>query len=238
MNLRTFLIFAWTLPWSAIGIISMILDPTGHLFSFLSSRYWARQMLWIGGVKVTVKGGESVDWKRPYIICVNHQSQVDIPLLFAHLPTNIRFLAKRALFYIPIFGWMLAIARFVPVDRSGKDKARQAILRAAVRIKKGPSLLVFPEGTRTPDGEVHEFKSGAFIMAIHASIPILPLAIRGTYNIVPKNRLDTHPGNVEIIIGEPVETEGFVIEDKTALIKQVRDTVVAMHKSGNPPGSP
>jgi 1-acyl-sn-glycerol-3-phosphate acyltransferase len=217
-----------------IGILAMFVDPRGKFYSFLASRFWARQVLQIGGIQVTVRSHDNIDWTKPYIICANHQSQVDIPLLFAHLPTGIRFMAKRILFYIPIFGWMLAIARFIPVDRGKTDKARRCIDRAAQRIKKGPSLLVFPEGTRSPDGQVHPFKSGAFILAIKSGVPILPVAIRGTFDIVSKYTLNTRPGNVELVIGTPIETLNLSLHQRNALREQSRRAVIEMHATGEP----
>jgi 1-acyl-sn-glycerol-3-phosphate acyltransferase len=234
LNLRTAVMWTWTFPWATVGIVAMILDPTGRLYSFLARRGWARQLLWLAGLNVKVKGAEAVDWKRHYIICANHQSQVDIPLLFACLPGGIRFMAKRVLFYVPIFGWMLAIAKFIPVDRGNREKAHKSISRGAKRIKKGPSLLVFPEGTRTLDGEVHEFKSGAFVMAIQSSVPILPVAIRGTFDVVPKGRLDAHPGPVEVIIGTPIPSENLTLKDKNDLRQKTFDAVVEMHRTGEP----
>jgi 1-acyl-sn-glycerol-3-phosphate acyltransferase len=233
-NWRALAMFGWTLIWSMIGILAMIADPRGKLFSFLARKCWSPQTLWIGGVSVTVRGDERIDWSRPYVICANHQSQIDIPLLFAHLPTGIRFLAKRALFYIPIFGWMLAIARFIPVDRGNSEKARRLIDRSALRMKKGPSLLVFPEGTRSPDGRVHPFKSGGFILGIKAGVPILPVAIRGTYDLVSKHHLNSRPGKVEVIIGSPIETDRLDLTARNAIKEQTFRAIVAMHETGLP----
>ncbi len=226
--------FGWTLPWSMIGIAAMFIEPTGRFYSFLARRFWARQILWLGGVDATMVGAEDIDWKKPYVICSNHASQVDIPLLFAVLPTGLRFLAKRVLFYIPVFGWMLAIARFIPVDRGNREKARSSVIKGAKRIRKGPSLLVFPEGTRSPDGQVHNFKSGAFIMAIEASVPVLPVAIRGSYAIVPRHHLTVRPGSVEVIIGNPISTENLTIKDRNSLRKKTFEAVASMHKTGVP----
>lgn len=234
MNARTGLMFLWTFLWSIVGTIAMILDPTGHLFSYLARRHWAKHILKIGGITCSIRGADGIDWSKPYVICVNHNSQVDIPLLFACLPTAIRFLAKRSLFYIPIFGWMLAIARFIPIDRGNKTKAKRSVEKAAKRIQKGPSLLVFPEGTRSADGGVQPFKSGAFIMAIKANVPILPVAVRGTFDIVPKHRLNNIPGPAELVIGKPIETETLAFEDRYRLRDQTRQAVVEMYGSGVP----
>jgi 1-acyl-sn-glycerol-3-phosphate acyltransferase len=227
--------FVWTLVWSVIGMIAAFLDPTGRLYSYLARKGWSAQTLWIGGIRAKIRGIDAIDWDKPYIICSNHQSQVDIPLIVANLPTGIRFLAKQSLFLIPIFGWSMYVAGYVPVNRGSGQKAHRSILRAAKRIRKGrPSLLVFPEGTRSSTGEILPFKSGAFILAIQASAPILPVALRGTYDIVSKYRLDVRPGEVEIVVGSPIETEGLGMKDKEALKNKVRGAVMSMFESGQP----
>ena len=190
--------------------------------------------MWIAGVRVSIKCREDIDWTQPYVVSANHQSQLDIPLLLAYLPTGIRFLAKRSLFFIPVFGWALFFARFIPVDRGNQAKARRSILKGAARIKKGPSLAVFPEGTRNSDGQIQRFKSGAFIMAMKAEVPVLPVAIRGTFAVVPKTRLSVVPGPVELIIGEPISTAGLGVKDKEALRQRVQSTVETMFRTGDP----
>jgi 1-acyl-sn-glycerol-3-phosphate acyltransferase len=228
--------FGWTLIWSMIGMIGSFLDPTGRLYSFMSHRGWSPQTLWIGGIRSKVTGLDGIDWSRPYVICSNHQSQIDIPLIVAKLPTGIRFLAKHTLFYIPLFGWSMYVAGYVPVNRSSGAKAHRSIINAARRIRNGrPSLLVFPEGTRTDTGEIQPFKSGAFIMAIHANAPILPIAVRGTFDAASKGRFDLQPGQeVEVVVGAPIETEGLSTKDKEALKIQVRNKIQTMFETGIP----
>ncbi len=107
MNLRGAILILWTVIWAMVGIVAMIVDFSGRLYAFLAARGWAAQILWLAGVKVEVVGGEGIDWKKNHVITSNHISQLDIPILFNKLPTHIRFLAKRSLFNIPIFGWSL-----------------------------------------------------------------------------------------------------------------------------------
>ncbi len=234
MNFRSVLLIFWTIVWASIGIVTMIVDFSGRLFMFLASKGWAAQILWLAGAKVEVIGGEGIDWKKSYVIASNHQSQLDIPILFNKLPTLIRFLSKRSLFYIPIFGWAMWIARFVPVDRGSVRKARASIDAAARKIRKGPSLVVFPEGTRSPDGEIKKFKSGAFVMAIKAGVLVLPVAVRGTFQLVPKNTLKVTPGKAQLIIGTPVSCEGKSIKDKENLRMEVQRIVEKMFETGKP----
>lgn len=232
--LRSVLIILFTFLWTLWGLATLVVAPGGGLYMYFARVGWSRHINRIAGAKSTVQTADNIDWSRPYVICVNHQSQLDITLLFANLPVAIRFLAKRDLFYIPIFGWSLALTRFIPVDRGRTEKARRSIERAAERIRRGPSLVVFPEGTRTPDGSIRPFKSGAFILAIKAQVPILPVSIKGTHDMLPKNVFGIRPGNVEMVVGEPISTEGFDLSFKEELKKRTRDAVISMFESGEP----
>jgi 1-acyl-sn-glycerol-3-phosphate acyltransferase len=236
INWRSFILVFATILWACVGMTVLLLDWSARLFQLLARVGWSRHILWLAGMRVTVKGEDLVDWSRSYVIVANHQSALDIPLLINQLKIGNRFLAKRSLFYIPLFGWCLALARYIPVDRGSKTKSRRSIERAAERIRKGPSLVVFPEGTRTPDGAVHKFKSGAFIIGIRSGVPILPVAIRGTFDVVPKSRLAVHPGPVELVFGEPIPTAGLGMADKERLRKQAQAAVERMHETGAPVG--
>ena len=234
INWRSIVLVLWTICWASVGLVVILIEWSGRLFMWLARVGWAAQILWLAGTRITVKGIETVDWRKPYVIVCNHQSALDIPLLINRIPVQTRFLAKRSLFFIPLFGWSLALARFIPVDRGSKRKSRRSIERAAERIRKGPSLIVFPEGTRTPDGPVHKFKSGAFIIGIRSGVPILPVAVRGMFDVVPKSRLAVRPGPVELVFGEPIPTTGLGMADKERLRKQVQAAVERMHESGRP----
>lgn len=232
-NARSIVVLIQTIFWSVVGLLGAILDPKGRLFLRIG-RLWARQLLWLSGVKVTVLDGTNVDWHRNYLVFANHQSALDIPLLMGYLPLFVRFMAKKSLFRIPLFGWALALGGYIPVDRKNQARARRSISRGAEKLKRGPSLMVFPEGTRTSDGRIQAFKSGAFLMALKAEVPLLPVAIRGMYKVVPKTTIAIRPGRVELIMGSPISTEGVGMKNKEALVKRAREAVVAMFESGQP----
>jgi 1-acyl-sn-glycerol-3-phosphate acyltransferase len=234
LNFRSFVLLMHAILWSFIGLPAAIVDPTGRLFSYLIRVGWASQFLWLAGMRVTIKGGDKIDRKKSYVVIANHQSQIDIPLLLACLPLPIRFLAKRSLFFIPLFGWALFFARFVPVNRSNSAKARRSIDSGVGRIKNGYCLAIFPEGTRSADGQIHRFKNGACVLAIKAEAPMLPVAIRGSYDVVPKTRLAVNPGPVDLIIGEPVSTAGLGLADKECLRQRMQEAVEAMFRTGVP----
>ena len=217
-----------TLIWTAIGIVVMVLNPTGRLYMWLARVGWARQSLMIGGVPVTAKGVENIGANQSYVICVNHQSLVDIPVLVGTLPIPVRFVAKRSLFFIPIFGWSLRAAGFVPVERGAGKKAHESLIRAARRLKNGHSITVFPEGTRSPDGQIHAFKSGAFIMAIEAGVPILPVVIKGTFQAAPRSAIRVSPHPIELIVGTPISSQGLKIKDRNELSAKTRAVMLEM----------
>jgi 1-acyl-sn-glycerol-3-phosphate acyltransferase len=175
-----------------------------------------------------VKGLENIQPNQSYIICSNHQSLLDIPALFAGLPIPIRFVAKKSLFYLPIFGWSMWLAGFVPITRGAGKKARDSLKRAVKRVKHGRSVILFPEGTRSPDGKIHKFKSGAFIMAIEAGIPILPVVIKGTFEAGPRQRIRVNPQPVELIVGEPISTKGLNPKERYELRERTRQRMLEM----------
>jgi 1-acyl-sn-glycerol-3-phosphate acyltransferase len=215
-----------------MGFVSILLSPTGRLYMLIARYGWSRNVMKISGIDLGVKGIENINPDKTYVICANHQSQVDIPVLFAALPMPIRFLAKRSLFYIPLFGWSLYLAGFVPIDRGSSSRARKSLRRGAQRIKTGPCLMVFPEGTRSPDGKIHDFMSGAFTLAIKSGVPILPVAIRGSYEIVPKSTLNVQPGPVELVIGSPFSTDGMTMKDNSSLRIRTQEAVTQMFETG------
>jgi 1-acyl-sn-glycerol-3-phosphate acyltransferase len=155
----------------------------------------------------------------------NHQSNFDILALQAGLPGQFRWLAKEELFRIPFFG--LAIRRIgdIPIDRSNRKKAFQSIAEASRRIAGGTSVVVFPEGTRSPDGSLLPFKKGAFVLAIKSQVPVVPVAIRGSREIMPKHNRWIRGGTIRVNIFPPVETAGREISDRDTLMDEVRQPI-------------
>ncbi len=228
INLRAVAVLLHTLVWTAIGIVVMLVDPTGRLYMYLARVGWARQALFLGGLPTTVTGLENLRSGQSYVVCSNHQSLLDIPVVVSSLPLPLRFVAKRSLFYIPIFGWSMYAAGFIPVDRGAKKKAHESLKRVSKRLTKGKCVVIFPEGTRSPDGELHSLKSGAFVIAIESGVPILPVAVKGTFYAGPKStiRIDPHP--IEVRIGPPIITEGLEQKDRNELRLKTRDAILAL----------
>jgi len=191
-------------------------------------KYWARTIARLAGVRVTVEGGQQLTSGTSYIFAANHVSQFDIFALQGYLNENFRWLAKKELFEIPVFGAAMRMAGYIPVDRSRGRQALESINEAAERIAAGTSVIIFPEGTRSKDGKLHTFKGGAMVLAIKAGVPIVPVAINGSYHVLPKGKLLTQSGPIMIRIGSPIDTKGLKSSDKKELAEKLQQEVARM----------
>jgi 1-acyl-sn-glycerol-3-phosphate acyltransferase len=192
------------------------------------ARGWGRFILWAGGVRVTREGGDDLDPSAPYIFACNHQSQFDIPVLHGFLGHDFRWLAKKELFRVPIWGAAMRASGYIPIDRSQGREALRSLSEAAAEIAAGKSVVIFPEGTRSPDGRLGAFKAGGVQLAIKAGVPIVPVAIRGTHRILPKGKLLATPGEVAVRVGAPIEVAGCRLREKHDLALRVRACVAGM----------
>ena len=193
---------------ASISLVLCPFDRTGKMQHWCA-RWWCRLIAWTIFARIRVSGAENLSPDRNYVYMANHCSLIDIPALFAYLPYQFRIMAKKELFYVPFMGWHLWTAGNFPVDRGDPRKTARSLIRVIEGIKGGKSLAVFPEGTRSPDGRLQEFKPGAFKMALRAGVPIVPVTIRGTHELLPKGSLVPHPGRVEVVVGKPIETQEY-----------------------------
>ena len=206
---------------------AMLLTGTGDFSIWLARRAWSPSALRVAGVRVDVRRLAPLP-DGPAIYASNHESALDVWVLFCAIPRNLRFVAKQELFRIPIFGWYLTLARFIAVDRGNHARAIAALKRAGEIVRGGISLVVFPEGTRSNDGRVHAFKKGPFVLAMEAGVPVVPVAIVGTSAVTPKRRLEVHPGTVRVATGVPVHPRTF--RDKSDLLREVRRRIIELHR--------
>ena len=165
---------------------------------------------------------------QPYVFMANHASSLDIWSLFVAIPRPVRMIAKKQLARIPLFGWAMWAGRFIFIDRQNAVKARRSIEEAGRRIHGGDSVLIFPAGTRTRDGQLGVFKKGGFHLAIQAGVPIVPVALQGARALMPRGSLLVRAGQVRVIMGEPIPTAGLTDQDRGALLDRVRGQIAAM----------
>lgn len=206
----------------------MLVTRSGDFSIWLARRVWAPSALRLAGVGVEVHARGPLP-EGPAIYVSNHESALDVWALLRAIPRNLRFIAKKELFRIPVFGWYLRLARFVAVDRRDHAQAVQALTRAGEIVRAGTSLVVFPEGTRSPDGRVQPFKKGPFVVAMEARVPVVPIAIAGAFALSPKQRLEVHRGTIHVAVGEAVLPGDFA--DKNALLREVRRRIIELHRS-------
>jgi len=226
--LNAALVAVATIGGAIVALLSRLWDSSGDTVIFLA-QWWSRVICGLSGVKVEVQGNpQLLERGRPYVFMANHLSTVDIWALFIALPVPVRFIAKKQLAAIPLFGWAMWAGRFIFIDRHNATSARRTIDHAAQRIREGTSVLLFPEGTRSRDGQLQPFKKGGFHLAIDAGAPIVPVALKGTRELMPRGALRLKPGRVTVIIGDPISTEGLDAEHRNELLDKVRGQIAAM----------
>jgi 1-acyl-sn-glycerol-3-phosphate acyltransferase len=189
------------------------------------ARLWGKVALLANRVKVKVEGIENLKGEGPYIFMSNHQGSYDIFALLGHLPFQFKWLAKKELFSIPFFGWTMAAAGYISIDREGSRETVVAMNEAAQRIRDGMSVIIFPEGSRSPDGTIQPFKKGGFTLAIKSQVPIVPMAISGSREIMPKDRLTAMPGEIRMRIDHPIEIRDYSMKDRNFLMEKVREAI-------------
>lgn len=211
-----------------IVLVVAPIDRAGKLFH-ATARVYSRTVLKVCGISLRVEGLENLDLSRRYIYVSNHASQFDIPAVVAGIPDQIRIVYKKELEKIPFFGWGLKFPKvYIGIDRKKGQDAIQSLGAAAEKIRSGASVLLFAEGTRSPDGKLQQFRRGAFNLAVTAGVPVIPLTINGSYNILSKNSRRIKPGTITLVLGTPIEppaqngkeTELKLREEVESIIKQ------------------
>ncbi len=230
-------IFVWsciviaTLVLGAIVLITYPFSRNGRL-GHRCAQIWGRIALLANGVKVNVEGLEKIKGEGPFIFMSNHQGSYDIFVLLGHLPFHFKWLAKKELFSIPFFGWAMGAAGYISIDRQGTRAAKaESMNQAAKRIREGMSVVIFPEGSRSHDGSIQPFKKGGFLLAMKANVPIIPISIAGSREIMAKDRLTASSGEIRIKIGDPIETASYSVKDRNALIEKTRERILKNYES-------
>lgn len=198
---------ALTLFWSTLGILTWPFSPRGELY-LRFARIWSGMILRGLSIPIEIESESELDRHRPYLFMSNHRSLFDIFALFLATRHSLRMVAKRELFFIPVFGWAMWMCGFIPIDRSNRESAIESLNEAARRVRDGVSVLVFPEGTRGTGGGLLPFKKGGFVLALQAGVPVVPVAIRGSERIMPKGSLQVGRGTIRVRLGRPIPTAG------------------------------
>ena len=221
------LIYLYTVVMATISLSVSFFDPDGRRQHWCAHT-WTRLIAATAGMRVTVHGLENLPPDgTPVVYMANHQSYMDIPTIFGFLPVQFRIIAKESLFKVPFMGWHLSRAGNIPINRTNRRDAMRSIAEAARRIREGTSVVVFPEGTRSRDGKLQEFKAGSFKLAASAGVPIVPLSIVGTCKVLRRDSLIFHPGKVDMYISPPIPTAGTDDGRLDALMARVRAEMAA-----------
>ncbi|HEX2252052.1 MAG TPA: lysophospholipid acyltransferase family protein [Thermoanaerobaculia bacterium] len=213
-----------TLILGSLAVVVAWVPPRGNGVALLA-RIWARGLLAAAGVRVRIEGVERLERRRGYLFMPNHQSYFDVVAMLAAIPGTYRFVAKRSLFGIPIFGWALWAGGFIPVDRHDRSRARDIWKAAGDRLARGASVLFYPEGTRSRTGLIGPFHRGAFLVALKTGAPIVPTGVSGAHEVMPPGTLWITPGTISLRFGEPLDPGEYSVREKDALVARVRATV-------------
>lgn len=224
-------IFPLTLWYGGISIIAALFGVKhrrGGVYDRMQ-RGWARSLLRVSGVPVTVHGAEHIVPDAAQVLAANHTSFFDILALLGHLPVDAKFVAKKELFGIPLFGQAIKATGQIRIDRQNLKEAFGAYDVAARRIREERMhVLVYPEGTRTRTGEMLPFKKGPFVLAIACGAPVVPMYVHGAFGIMPKGTVRVRPHPITVLIGEPIPTAGLSYDDRDGLAQRVRDALLAL----------
>src|SRR5258708_23473098 len=217
-----------TILMGSVSLLAWVFESGGGV-QLQICRVWSRMLLAVSGVKMRIRGLEKIDPAGAYVFVANHRSLMDTPVVLAHIPLQFRFLAKKGLFLIPILGTHLRRAGHLPVVRGDPRASPRSMSDAAKIIRaRGVSVLLFPEGGRSRNDKLQEFKEGAAYIAIKAGVPAVPIVMTGTREVLPMGSMQIMSGIVALRIGDPILTAALSLKDRTDLTRTLREKVVEL----------
>jgi 1-acyl-sn-glycerol-3-phosphate acyltransferase len=223
LKLSLFLLI--TVPAAVLTILFGLFDSHGKS-AYRISRIWTALILRMGGIVVKVRGSENIDPRQQYVFMVNHQSNLDIPILVQSLRDfQLRWIAKRELVWIPFFGWAMWASGHITVNRADPLDGFRSLNRAKERLAAGISIVVFPEGTRSRDGKLLRFKKGGFLLAAQSNRPVVPVTINGSRQVLPAGAWQMKGGTIEVTISPPIAVAGFRPGNLRHLATQTRHAI-------------
>lgn len=235
-SLRLYVVGLLSTVYYAVRIVGATTFKTRNMerICWTGPRGWCRSLLWAGGVRVDFEGLEHLDPPRPAVLVSNHESWYDVFALAGHLPVDYRFVGKKELVKIPFFGPAWVACGNIPIDRSNRAAAFESLRVAGEKIRREKAVVVmFPEGTRSPDGELLPFKKGAFVLALNLGVPVIPVGVSGSRRLMPKGSFLVRPGRITVRVGAPIEVDGLTVDDRDLLLERARAEVERL-KSGLP----
>jgi 1-acyl-sn-glycerol-3-phosphate acyltransferase len=218
------LIWFYTIAMGLLALPGGLFDRSGRRLHWFSTT-WSRLIMKTIFSPVTVTGLDRIDISKPHVYAVNHGSAIDIPVIYANLPFQFRIAFKKELLSYPVVGWQLKRSGQVCIDQQNPSHSVSSIRSALKGLKAGLPLVIFPEGGRTPDGEIKPFLAGAFFLAIKAQVDIVPIALVGTYELLPMNTYHIKSRPLEMRVGEPISTNRLKGHDLQALSAKVQKAV-------------
>jgi len=212
--IATIIFLVITIVLSIISLPFAIIDRSGKSYLWFA-RIWAKIFLALYGIRLKVEGVHHISKSEHYVFASNHTSYADIPAILGGIPHDIRLVLRSSLTLVPIWGWALLVSPMIIINRSSPAKAKRTLAGAVQKIRDGASVLLFPEGTRTPDGRLQEFKRGAFHIAYQSGAKVLPVALIGTYDVLPRQKKMPKSGmNVIVRIGAALEADSTLVSDR------------------------
>jgi 1-acyl-sn-glycerol-3-phosphate acyltransferase len=224
------LIWLYTIVLGGLSLLSSFFDKSGSIQHGFA-RAWAKTILWTVGAVPQVEGLEKVDTTKAAVYVVNHLSALDIPVLYANLPFQFRILAKKELFRYPFMGWHLRRSGQIPVVLENPRASVRSLNLAVATLHHGMSLVIFPEGARSSDGQLHSFMGGAFYAALKAQVDVVPMALVGTFEMLKMNTWHIKPGPLHLVAGRPISTAGMSTRDMEKLKQQAEDVIAGLYYS-------
>jgi len=222
-----------TMVIGPLVIAGGLLGIRRHAYYDWAGRNWSRWILAASGCDVRVEGLEHIAPDTPQVLVGNHQSWFDVPAIAAHLSKNFHFIAKKELERVFIFGRAWKAAGHISIDRTDRESAVRSLEAAGEQLRnEGSAVIVFAEGTRAPTDELQPFKKGAFMLALHSGVPIVPFAVAGSRRVMPKDSWRVRRGPIIVRFGEPVPTEGLSHEDRDSLVERVQQEVRRLRDDG------
>ncbi|MFV1951679.1 MAG: lysophospholipid acyltransferase family protein [Nitrospinota bacterium] len=226
--------------WITVIIITIFIGSVVTLFSVfdrkgnfphLCARIWGRTICRLNGVKVQVNGLENIQRDSTQVLVSNHQGFFDTFSLVGYIPIQFVLMAKESLFSIPFLGWGMRLSGYVSVNRSNRKKSYHSFMNMIEKVRNGYSAIIFPEGRRTLDGNIGEFKKGSLLIAIRTGTPIIPVTISGSYEVMKIGEMRIRPGLIRIKIDKPIETSNLSKTERDNLIKKVREIIANNYNS-------